>query len=75
MIMPRFLQTITVLGYELIIPIDRIIYIAEGYEGGEEDRYFIKIISDDNGSAIEYFEEEECFENRLEIIKSIIGTA
>jgi len=69
----KFLETITAFDWDLVIPIERIKYISTGYEGGDSRKFFIKIISDKEGSAIECFDDEDKMRIRYEQIKEIIG--
>ncbi len=64
-----FLETITALDNDALVPINRIKYINCGYS----DSYFIKIVSDD-GDWEEYFgkDEKKCYA-RFEQIKNIVN--
>jgi len=65
----KFLETISSFGNDILIPINRIVYISLGYVTGWE----IKIISDNDGELIECFgNDEDKAYARYNIIKKII---
>lgn len=66
----RFLETITGFGDNILLPINRIKFISIGYK---EHGWQIKIVSDEEGESIEYFEKDNDRLNiRYEQIKEIL---
>ena len=63
-----FLESITISGFDALIPINRIKFI---HLASDTHSYKIKIISDDN-EWVECFESEKKWTLRYEQIKSII---
>jgi hypothetical protein len=62
----NFLETITALGNDVLVPINRIKYVYTGHDG---ENYCIKIASDD-GDWVENFGEDEAKMNaRYNFIK------
>ena len=64
----KFLETITFLGNDALVPIDRIKYINLSYNDG----YRIKITSDDGDWEECFGKDQEKANKRYEMIKKII---
>lgn len=67
---PRFLETITFMGNDMLIPINSIRCV---YSTFEEDGCAIIIKFEDNNKTSEHFEDEDKMTTRFNKIKYIIG--